>query len=228
MGTPSDRFIRQLTAKFRVIEIGGLAVVAHGLDRKTKDADIWLEPMINAGSWSRAIEEECDRFGDLLLQRLPGWVPVRGTALAEGVEETGMIRISGLDCPLDVFRKPNEVELEAFDGFFERGRKRSDGLILPHPLDLIETKLNTGRDQDLRDIQFLEDKVRAEYRAILPSATITEARYLLDRYSEWQVLQAALQNPSPEVRELATTHLREFAEAGDPFSLAILEGREIP
>ena len=78
------------------------------------------------------------------------------------------------------------------------------------------------------DIQFLEDKVRAEYRAQLPTATLEEAVALLDRYSEWQVLQAALENPSPEVRELAMSHLREFAAAGDPFSLAILEGREIP
>jgi hypothetical protein len=51
---------------------------------------------------------------------------------------------------------------------------------------------------------------------------------MLARYSEWQVLQSALENPSPEVRELAMSHLREFAAAGDPFSLAILEGREIP
>jgi hypothetical protein len=46
--------------------------------------------------------------------------------------------------------------------------------------------------------------------------------------TDWQVLQAALENPSAEVHELAMTHLREFAEAGDPFSQAILEGREIP
>jgi len=51
---------------------------------------------------------------------------------------------------------------------------------------------------------------------------------MLGRYSEWQVLLAALKNPSDEVRELAMTHLREFAAAGDPFSQAILEGREIP
>ena len=51
---------------------------------------------------------------------------------------------------------------------------------------------------------------------------------MLKRYSEWQVLRAALANPAPVVRELAMQHLREFAEAGDPFSLAILEGREIP
>jgi hypothetical protein len=46
--------------------------------------------------------------------------------------------------------------------------------------------------------------------------------------TEWQVRLPALQNPSPEVRELAMTHLREFAAAGDPFSQAILEGRELP
>jgi hypothetical protein len=51
---------------------------------------------------------------------------------------------------------------------------------------------------------------------------------MLERYSECQVLQSALTNPSPEVRELAMTHLHEFAEAGDPFSQAILAGREIP
>ncbi len=57
---------------------------------------------------------------------------------------------------------------------------------------------------------------------------VDEARAMLDRYSEWRVLQAALTNPCEEVRELATTHLHEFAEAGDPFSQAILAGREIP
>jgi hypothetical protein len=43
-----------------------------------------------------------------------------------------------------------------------------------------------------------------------------------------RIAQASLENPYPEVRELAMSHLREFAAAGDPFSLAILEGREIP
>jgi hypothetical protein len=50
----------------------------------------------------------------------------------------------------------------------------------------------------------------------------------LERYSDWQVLRAALENPSPEVRTLAESHLREFAAAGAPFSQAILEGRPLP
>jgi hypothetical protein len=59
-------------------------------------------------------------------------------------------------------------------------------------------------------------------------ATPEEATVMLGRYSEWQVLLSALENPSPVVHELAMSQLREFAAAGDPFSLAILEGRELP
>lgn len=110
----------------------------------------------------------------------------------------------------------------------DRAVVRSDGTLLPHPLDLIQSKLETGRDKDLYDIQHLESLVRADYKQRLPTATLAEATELLGRYSEWQVLVAALENPLADVRELAMTHLREFAAAGDPFSLAILEGRELP
>jgi HEAT repeat protein len=54
------------------------------------------------------------------------------------------------------------------------------------------------------------------------------AAALLGRYSDWEVLRAALENPAPEVRELALSHLREFAAEGDPFSQAVLEGRAVP
>lgn len=62
----------------------------------------------------------------------------------------------------------------------------------------------------------------------LPTCAPDEGIELLKRSPSPRIARAALENPSPEVRELAMTHLREFAEAGDPFSLAILEGREIP
>jgi hypothetical protein len=37
-----------------------------------------------------------------------------------------------------------------------------------------------------------------------------------------------LENPDERVREWAMTHVIEFATAGDPFSLAMLEGLEVP
>lgn len=93
---------------------------------------------------------------------------------------------------------------------------------------MIQSKFDTGRDKDLQDILYLESVVRTTYKNRRPTASLEEAEAMLERYSEWQVLVPALQNPSPEVRELAMTHLREFAAAGDPFSQAILEGRELP
>jgi hypothetical protein len=228
MGTPIDRFVRLLTSRHRVIVLGGLAVIAHGLSRSTYDGDIWLEPMADAETWSAELERCCRDFGELTLHRLPGWTPVSGEEIITAVVETGIIRVLGLDCPLDVFRVPNEIEAEDFDAMYSRGTVRSDGSMLPDPLDLLQSKMDTGRDKDRLDIGHLESVVRQTYREQLPLASFEKAQAMLARYSEWQVLQAALENPSPEVRDLAMSHLREFAAAGDPFSLAILEGREIP
>ena len=115
-------------------------------------------------------------------------MPVTGAALAEVVEENGMIRILGLDCPLDVFRRPNEFEEADFDGVCQRARFRADGTLLPHPIDLILNKIDTGRDKDRIDIFHLESLIRAEYRARLPQATAAEARDMLERCSDWEVL----------------------------------------
>jgi len=139
-----------------------------------------------------------------------------------------MVRILGLSCPLDIFRRPNEFMELGFDEVVGRARKSTDGTYLPAPLDLIQSKLETGREKDIKDIEHLETLVRDDYKRRLPLATLEEASEMLDRYSEWQVLVTALENPLAEVRELAMTHLREFAAAGDPFSQAILEGRELP
>ncbi len=228
MDTPTDHFIRQLTQRHRVVVLGGLAVIAHGFSRSTYDGDIWLDPLSDSSRWSEVLEKACLDFGGLTLHRLPGWIPVSGQDLVDAVEETHMIRIQGLDCPLDVFRKPNEIEISEFDSICQRAVLRADGTLLPDPLDLIQSKFDTGRDKDLQDILYLESVVRANYKKRLPIASLEEAAAMLERYSEWQVLVSALENPSSEVRALAMTHLREFAAAGDPFSQAILEGRELP
>jgi hypothetical protein len=71
-------------------------------------------------------------------------------------------------------------------------------------------------------------EIEAAMVAYLPACEEDEGIELLRRSPSPRIAEAALENPSPEVRELAMSHLREFAAAGDPFSLAILEGREIP
>jgi hypothetical protein len=228
MAATVQSFIDQLTLNHRVVLIGGVAVIAHGYSRHTQDADIWLDPMSSAEEWAAAILSVCETVKGATIHRLPGWTEVFGAQLGSAVEETGMVRILGLDCPLDIFRRPNEFDESEFDAVASRTSRSGDGTLLPDPIDLIQSKLETGRDKDFHDIQHLESVIRTNYKNRLPTASLEEAEAMLGRYSEWQVLLTALQNPSPEVRELAMTHLREFAAAGDPFSQAILEGRELP
>jgi hypothetical protein len=49
---PKNLFIRELAARHRVILLGGMAMIAHGLTRQTKDFDIWLEPFSGAQEWA--------------------------------------------------------------------------------------------------------------------------------------------------------------------------------
>jgi hypothetical protein len=228
MVIPVQTFIDRLTESHRVVVLGGLAVIAHGYSRHTHDADVWLDPMESPEAWANALENVRKEFPDATVHRLPGWTEISHEEIAAAVDETGMVRVLGLSCPLDVFRRPNEYHELGFGEVVGRARKSVDGTYLPSPLDLIQSKLDTGRDKDIIDIQHLESLVREEYKQRLPTANLDEAREMLERFSEWQVLLAALENPQEDVRDLARTHLREFAAAGDPFSQAILEGREIP
>jgi hypothetical protein len=221
-------FIDQLTANHRVVVLGGLAVIAHGYSRHTKDADIWLDPLSSSQDWARAVSNVCGRFPGTTIHGLPGWNEIAGSEVAVAAQQAGVIRIVGLNCPLDIFRRPNEFKESDFETVVRHAFRSGDGTLLPAPLDLIQSKLQTGRDKDVQDIFYLESLVRADYKKRLPTATLEEAVEMLGRYSEWQVLESALQNPLIQVQELARTHLREFAEAGDPFSQAILAGRPLP
>lgn len=228
MGTTTEQFITALASDHRVLVIGGLAVIAHGFNRPTMDADIWLEPMISPDEWATTLEKLCFRFPDLTLHTLPGWKAVSGEGVITATDEVGMVRVLGLECPLDIFRQPNEFPAESFDEVYQRATPNADGTRLPDPLDLIVTKLNTGRTKDLDDSRHLETVIRERYRVILPIASAEEAEILLGRFLDWEVCAMALENPSQEVRDLATAGLREMAAEGDPFSQALLEERGIP
>ena len=228
MAIQVQEFVNRLASESRVVVLGGLAVIAHGLSRHTQDVDIWLEPMRSAGDWAGVLWTTGLGFSGVTFHRLPGWTRIGQDEIAEVAEDVGMVRVSGLSRPLDIFRRPNELSEDDFERVAARAIRNSDGTLLPHPVDLIQTKIDTGRDKDRMDIFHLESLIRAEYRERLPGATAVEAREMLERYSDWEVLSVAMSHPAPEVRELALEHLREFAAEGDPFSQAILAGRPVP
>jgi hypothetical protein len=228
MGTTAGQFIEALTESHDVIVIGGLAIIAHGFNRPTMDADVWLDPLDSPSVWADTLIKACSHFPGLTLHTLPGWRQVTGPEIADAAEEVGMVRVLGLDCPLDIFRKPNEFPADAFGEVLSRSTRNADGTWLPDPIDLAISKDLTNRDKDAQDITFLESKVRKQWAERLPVAGLEEARGMLDRFADWRTCEAALLNPDPEVRNVALEILREFADAGDPFSKEILEGRPIP
>lgn len=227
MGTATtvDEFLETLGRRYRVLLLGGLATIAHGLSRATKDADVWLEPLATPSQWAAALSGVMAHFPQTTLARLLGWETISPDQLAEAIDDIGMIRIQGLEVPLDVFRIPNALLPDDFDEVWQRALPTEQGLRLPDPLDLIVTKLDTGRDQDLKDVFFLEQQVRSSFGDQLETAAPAEARALLDRYADHVVLARALKNPHEEVRVLALELVREFAESGDPFSIDILHER---
>ncbi len=228
MGTTAGQFISALTEKCEVIVIGGLAVIAHGFNRPTMDVDVWLEPLASPSEWADAVEQVCSRFPGLSIHTLPGWRRVAGSEIADAAEEVGMIRVLGLDCPLDIFRRPNEFAAAAFAEVLSRSTRNTDGTWLPDAIDLAISKDLTNRDKDAQDIHFLESKVRNLWVARLPTADLAEATAMFDRFVDWRTCEAALSNPNSAVTELAMDYLREFAADGDPFSQALLANAPVP
>ncbi len=228
MDARSISVVEALSLHSRVVILGGNAVIFHGFSRPTTDSDIWLEPELSSQEWAAKLNRVLREIPSATIHRLPHWTEIQPDQLSETIEEVGMIRVLGLDEPLDVFRVPNEFEPDDFDAVISRATREESGSYIPDPIDLIQSKLETGRDKDARDIAFLEDLVSRRYCSKLPTASLAEVEKMLARYSDFRVLESALTNPDPAVQKLAKGQLQEFADQGDPFSLAILEGREIP
>ena len=118
----------------------------------------------------RGLEETCGRFATLTMHTLPGWRRISGPEIAAAAGEVGLVRILGLDCPMDVFRRPNEFEEDSFEEVFRGVTRNADGTWLPDPLDLAISKDQTNRDKDIHDINFLEGVVRERWIKLLPAA----------------------------------------------------------
>ena len=64
MANTVENFLATTSENFRIILLGGLAVVAHGLPRTTKDADIWLEPY-ELDIWLKNLFKTVEKFPGL-------------------------------------------------------------------------------------------------------------------------------------------------------------------
>ncbi len=219
-----------LAARFRVVTLGGAAVITHGLSRNTHDLDVWLEPMESPDVWCAAVGTALAETPGIRILHLGSFSPVEKEEFPAVIEQDGAVRLSGLDRPLDIFRRPNEMEVSDFEAVWNRATPQADGTRLPDVVDLLVTKQDTGRAKDTYDIQFLEGKAEEMYLARLPHAGSGEALEMLARFLNPKVADAAARHAAGPVREAGFRFLRELADAGDPFARDLLEnlGREAP
>lgn len=220
--TESDEVIRRLADEFRVLTLCGLAVIATGLSRNTCDADIWVEPFASPEEWSNHLSPILYASGTAQPAAIGSWEKIGQGNLAGVIGRDGVIRVNGLERPLDVFRDPNQLAMEDFDEIWDRAQLQDDGTRLPDPIDLLVSKQETGRDKDRADIIFLEGKIEADYLAQLPKVSADEAAHMLRRFLTPRVAEAALAHPDNGVGELARKFLHELAEEGDPYAAEIL------
>lgn len=195
------------------------------MDRNTYDADIWLEPFDSPGDWAEKLAPYLYDSGPGRPVAIGIWEEIERSDLAEVIQTDGVIRINGLNRPLDIFRKPNEFEVEQFDEVWERASPLDDGTRLPDAIDLLVTKMATDREKDLQDIAFLESKVERDYAERLPGATAEEAAFMLSRFLSPKVARVALDHREITVQELALRYLRELAGEGNPYARDMLVER---
>jgi hypothetical protein len=153
------------------------------------------------------------------------WRTIGPDELASVIERDHVLRIAGLDRPLDVFREPNQLAVDGFDEVWERAQPMDDGTRLPDPIDLLVSKQETGRDRDRADIIFLEGKIEADYLARLPAASVPEAEAMLARFLTPRIAEQAMDHTHPAVQDLGLGFLNELAAEGDPFAAEILRRR---
>jgi len=213
-----------LASRRRAVLMGGAAVILHGLSRMTKDYDIWLDPLPNPDAWASGIVELLAAAPFLQARRIATiatgmWTPITGSEIAAVGSEDGMVRLAGLDWPIDVFYKPNEFDVSDFEGVWQRSTPSDRGLRLMEKIDLLVTKQLTDRLGDRADIGFLTGKVEEEYRARLKDCSEQEAKEMFERFATPEIAAFAIRESANEkVRALALRTLEEMRTAGDPFA----------
>ena len=224
----TESLTHELAATHRVILLGGLAVISHGLERMTYDADVWLDPMLESSQWSEVVGQILASHPGLKIIEIGTWSQIDIHQLPEVIERDGVIRIMGAVHPLDLFRRPNEFEIDEFNEVWDRSKPLEDGTRLPDMIDLLVTKQRTGRQKDMTDILFLELKIEGEYLQELPTATEARAEEMLGRFLTPKVARVVLAHPSFVIRKLGYAYLQELASEGDPYAAEYLREEPVP
>lgn len=212
-----------LAGQRRTVLLGGMAVILHGLNRSTKDVDIWMDPIPDVDAWLTPIRRLLLQERALRLERIghvPGaWDQIGITDLAVVANEDGLVRVAGTDRPIDVFYLPNELEAADFEDVWQRGEPLEHGIKLMEEIDLIVTKQLTDRAHDQTDIRFLQDKIEADYRNRLRTCSASEAQAMLARFATPEIAAFAIKEAGDaDVRALGWKLLNEMRDAGDPFA----------
>lgn len=219
----TEQFIEQLAKRGRILLLGGMAVIAHGLARVTKDIDIWLEPFATPGEWSDVVQDILAALPGTQTYDLRNQIVVKHSEIVKLAERDSVIRIIGLDRPLDIFRVPHNLEVNDFDAVWERAKMQISSMRVPDEIDLLVTKEETDRPHDIADISFLEDKVRRYLSDVLKTCSYDDAKNIFARYADHETCRASLKNTDSNVRDLGLNLLQEWAKSGDPFALEILK-----
>jgi len=213
---------QELAKKTRTLVLGGAAVILHGLNRSTKDLDVWLDPNPTTKEWAAPIEAILLAHPEISAVYLDDsngkWDKIARGQIALAATNGRLLRLMGCDRPIDVFYQPNEVELTEFDKFWDRAIPLKDGTRFLDPIDLVITKQLTNRPHDQADINFLQSKVEADLCQNLPHQTYDYAVAQFARFRSPDAALGATTNPDPKVQELGLSILKELAEAGDPFA----------
>jgi hypothetical protein len=209
MDSKSEKLVRTLCKKNRVILLGGMAMLAHGFGRFTRDVDVWLDPTIGVELWAKALLTVAlpIRKAKFLSARTKDEVPAAKVQKLVEIEE--MIRITGLDMDVDVFFRPNNLGIEDFDSVWERSSEKEKGLKIPDEIDLGLTKMGTERIQDRIDIEWLDAKIIPVLLKKLESCNLDEAEIIFSRITSIPLLESAMGNPNSLVRSLASMLLRK-------------------
>lgn len=218
-----------LAERRRTVLLGGMAVILYGLNRNTKDYDIWMDPLPEPKAWAVAIQELMRREPSLQARRIDplfprGWTEISMDAIADVGGEDKLVRIVGADRPIDIFYRPNELEVSDFEEVWTRSTLVERGVRLMEKIDLIVTKQLTDRLHDLTDVKFLSGKIEEEYRARLIDASEQEAREMFARFATPEIAGFAFrESRDKKVRELGWKLLEEMRAGGDPFAEELVQ-----